>query len=326
MFLVTTNVRAADNQPPTATPLSVTTFKNTQIAITLQGLDPEGQALTYIIAARPIHGTVTFKGNTATYTPQKSYVGSDSFDFKVRDIGKLTSTSAKVTVTMKLFSASTPLNDTGSTTCSDGKSFNSLPCPVAGLPGQDAQMGRDANQATNNDVDGHRGFSFTKISNTGTKLTASAKKWSCVKDNVTGLMWEVKTDDGGLHDKDWSYTWYEPDNTKNGGDVGIQNGGVCSGTSSCDTATYVQAVNAAGWCGAKDWRMPTVDELAGITALDRSDPAIDTAYFPNTNEYANFWSSSPLGSVARYVNFTYGYDLTNTKSNAFQVRLVRSMQ
>ena len=28
------------------------------------------------------------------------------------------------------------------------------------------------------------------------------------RDNVTGLIREVKTDDGGLHDKDWTYTWY----------------------------------------------------------------------------------------------------------------------
>ena len=41
-----------------------------------------------------------------------------------------------------------------------------------------------------------------------------------MRDNVTGLMWEVKTDDGGLRDKDWTYSWYNPDATTNGGSAG----------------------------------------------------------------------------------------------------------
>jgi hypothetical protein len=28
-----------------------------------------------------------------------------------------------------------------------------------------------------------------------------------ITDNVTGLMWEKKSDDGGIHDKDNMYTW-----------------------------------------------------------------------------------------------------------------------
>ncbi len=81
-------------------------------------------------------------------------------------------------------------------------------CPKAGYPGQDAQVGRDADQSTstNNDADGRRGFNFTKIGADGkalviqnqawsnTDLETAGSKWSCVKDNVTGLIWEVKTD------------------------------------------------------------------------------------------------------------------------------------
>ncbi|UJS25750.1 Ig-like domain-containing protein [Thiothrix winogradskyi] len=239
------------------------------------------------------------------------------------------------------------LNDTGITTCSNA-STNSLPCPQADFPGQDAESGRDANQATNNDADGHRGFSFTKISSTGAELPASATAWSCVKDNVTGLMWEVKTDDGGLHDKDWTYSWYEPDGSKNSGNAGTQNGGNCGATSICDTSSYVQAVNGSGgWCGMSNWRMPTVDELFGITMLDRDSSfltagklAIDATYFPNStstlmtanwtgyefNEYALFWSASPLAfngdDYAWYVDFHFGGNSGYHKSKAFQVRLV----
>jgi len=30
-----------------------------------------------------------------------------------------------------------------------------------------------------------------------------------VRDNVTGLIWENKTDDGTIHDKNNQYTWYD---------------------------------------------------------------------------------------------------------------------
>jgi hypothetical protein len=104
--------------------------------------------------------------------------------------------------------AAGPLNDTGIVTCGDA-SNNELPCPVADYPGQDAEYGRDV---THNDPsDGHAGFSFTKLDANGSDLPASATDWSCVRDNVTGLIWEVKTDDGGLRDQDWKYTWYNPD-------------------------------------------------------------------------------------------------------------------
>jgi hypothetical protein len=91
------------------------------------------------------------------------------------------------------------LNDTGINTCSNNTK-NGLSCPVTGFPGQDAQYGRD--KTLNNNANGHAGFSFTKISSTGIALAANARIWNCVQDNVTGLLWEGKTNDGGLHDMD----------------------------------------------------------------------------------------------------------------------------
>ncbi len=163
------------------------------------------------------------------------------------------------------------LNDTGITLCSDGVS-NNLPCPVQGYPNQDAQSGRDVSK--NNSRNGHAGFDFTKISKAGVALAINSKSWSCVKDNVTGLMWEMKTDDNSLHDKNWTYSWYEPDNSKNGGFAGLQNYGSCGGTSACDTQAYVKAVNVAGWCGYKDWRMPSKTELNSIVDYGHYNPEI----------------------------------------------------
>jgi hypothetical protein len=214
------------------------------------------------------------------------------------------------------------LNDTGITTCSDN-STNGLACPINDFPNQDAQVGRD--KTKNDDSDGHAGFSFTKISDSGATLAASATSWNCVKDNVTGLTWEIKTTDSGLHDMYNGYSWYEPDNTKNGGNAGTQNGGQCKG-SDCDTNAYVKAVNAIGYCSYKDWRLPTRQELMSIVDLSRVNPTIDTTYFPNTQSNW-FWSSSRNAYNSGYVwgvDFDYGDSSSFSKeSNAVHVRLVR---
>jgi hypothetical protein len=159
-------------------------------------------------------------------------------------------------------------------------------------------------------------------------LAATAPRWNCVKDNLKGFIWEVKTDNNGLHDKDWKYTWYNPDGTKNGGDAGTQNRGSCGNTSACNTDAYVKAVNTASWCGYNNWRLPTVDELSGIASLDRTYPSIDSGYFPYTQS-SYYWSSSPVAyssDYARIVHFFNGSDGWDYKYYGNYVRLVHSGQ
>ena len=179
-------------------------------------------------------------------------------------------------------------------------------------------------------------FSYAKISNSGATLPATAKlgtgttDWACTQDNKTGLIWEVKTDDSGLRDKDWAYSWYEPDDKKNGGFVGYKNLGTCKG-SQCDTYAFTKAVNAKGLCGKKDWRMPTIEELKGLLTTTRTfnQPLnykfyIDATYFPNTN--FRFWSSSPDANDsynAWLVYFSYGFSSNDDKNLSSDVRLVR---
>jgi len=218
------------------------------------------------------------------------------------------------------------LNDTGIDWCAN-ETQNFLACPVANYPWQDAQDGRD--KTNNDDSDGHAGFSFTKLDVNGNPLAAGAATWSCVRDNVTGLIWEVKTDDGGLRDKDWTYTWYNSDAATNGGSAGTADGGNnCFNTARCDTQKYVADVNAQGFCGAHDWRLPDPRELLSIVSNDRINPAIDTTYFPNT--VASWvWSASPYAydpNYAWYVYFSGGGVDADGKNYAGSVRLVRGRQ
>ncbi|WP_341327142.1 DUF1566 domain-containing protein [Methylotuvimicrobium sp. KM2] len=220
------------------------------------------------------------------------------------------------------------LNDTGITRCSNANSPTNLICPVTGFPGQDAEFGRDA-QAMAGTLQkiggGDAGFDFTKLDNDGRPLPASATEWDCVKDNVTGLIWEVKTK-SGLRSMYNTYTWYD-------GFFGYQGSNNSCIGSSCNTYSYVQVVNEQGLCGANDWRMPDVNELLWFANNGRGFPSVDTSYFPNTPSNAYFWSSSqhpyPPNVIdwAMYVHFVYGgLDGATTKNNTMHVRLVRGVK
>jgi len=81
------------------------------------------------------------------------------------------------------------INDTGITEC------------IGASAGQDCDYGRDENPFMNSDDNGHAGFNFVKLSSAGAELSADATSWDCVQDNITGLVWEVKTDDGYYYTK-----------------------------------------------------------------------------------------------------------------------------
>lgn len=219
--------------------------------------------------------------------------------------------------------AGAELNDRGTSPCAN-ETQPGLPCPKAGYPGQSAGHGR------NDDSDGHAGFSFTKLDAAGQPLPADAAAWTCVQDNVTGLTWEVKTDDGGLRDKDNTYTWYNPDAATGGEFAGYSGGGVCTGGIGCDTDSYVQAVNAAGLCGHTDWRLPAGEELRslvdyGAAYPGSSIPTVDQRYFPHTLR-SWCWSASPVAGFsgyAWYVDFGNGYSGAGHKSVAMGIRVVR---
>ena len=229
-----------------------------------------------------------------------------------------------------------PLNDTGIDWGGDYDSGNNSDCSSNMSAPQDCHQGRDASSSTNDDSDGHAGFSFTKLDSSGNALAASASEWYCVLDNVTGLIWEVKTDDGGLRDKDDSYNWYNTDPATNGGSVGYadDDGDICYsydsayGSTYCNTEAFTARVNAVGLCGAKDWRMPSRQELHSIVDYSRYSPSIDQNFFPNTRS-GSYWSASPLAENsdgAWLLQFYSGVDNGGYHNNNYHVRLVRSSQ
>jgi hypothetical protein len=157
--------------------------------------------------------------------------------------------------------------------------------------------------------------------------TVTVDSDSCVLDTTTNLLWQTKSTEPGLHNAANTYSWFHPHEENDELDYrGLEDGGVCDG-SACDAWHYVQAVNAAGFCGYKDWRMPNKDELYSVSDLRRADspPTMNTAFFPNARS-AEYWSGNDYSfqyDTAWAWNFELGHDRVDWKKEAKLIRLVR---
>jgi hypothetical protein len=172
-------------------------------------------------------------------------------------------------------------------------------------------------------------MSFTKLDGSGNALLDSATSWVMVKDNVTGLVWEMKNskddkpDYNNPHDADNTYTWYDSNPATNGGYAGTPGTGT-------DTEDFIKALNDARYGGYSDWRMPTIKELAYIVnySIPYPGPTIDTGYFPNTVSSLYWAATTYAGGTndAWGVYFDYGYGHGDVKNGSYDVRAVRGGQ
>ena len=235
------------------------------------------------------------------------------------------------------------LPDTGITWCYNdtvavgAEASDSVARDTGSHPRQDCRYGRDPAAATGDFAKtgaGAKGLDYTKIANNGTTLTAGVAldvnptDWACTQDNITGLMWEVKTTTG-LRSSAHTYTWYNSTASTNAGNAGtVGAGSTCQTTGHCDTEKFVTDVNTATLCSYSDWRMPSLRELLTLALLDGTSPRIDPTYFPNTMA-SNCWSASsyvPDPAGAWYVFFDDGDSGASYKSVTLPARLVRGGQ
>jgi hypothetical protein len=145
------------------------------------------------------------------------------------------------------------LPDTGIDTCyndtvADGvaaSNASSIARDGGTHPRQDCRYGRDPAAAAGAPKvgAGAKGFDYTKIANDGSALAATVAlgsnptDWACTQDNITGLMWEVKTFTSGLRNKAHTYTWYNSTASTNGGTAGtVGAGSTCQTAGRCDTS------------------------------------------------------------------------------------------
>ena len=142
--------------------------------------------------------------------------------------------------------------------------------------------------------------SFQKRFSDGSALSDASSEWSCVRDKVTGLTWELKQAVGDLRALNNVYSW-------------------------TDAQTFVNDANNAGFCGVSDWRIPTREELLSI--VDRDGGQINSIYF-NDISSSGYWTSdvdvnNPLN--AWLVTFATANEQAQIQAKAAMahVRLVR---
>ena len=208
-----------------------------------------------------------------------------------------------------------PVPDTGQTACYDDAG-NIISCPSAGLP----FYGQDGNYTINP-------MSFTKLNAAGKAMPADESAWVMVRDNVTGLIWEVKQDKDGVenyvnpHDADNVYTWYDSNPATNGGNAGTPGQGT-------DTEDFINALNTDRYGGYNDWRLPTARELESIIDCGTLFPApsINATFFPNTaaSWYRSSTTMADEITVPIDVSFFYGLGVYYfSKAYAYSARAVR---
>ncbi len=178
------------------------------------------------------------------------------------------------------------------------------------------------------------GVTFTKIANNGSTLPDGAAAgggpadWACTRHNASGLIFEVKLNSpGALRHFANTYTWRNIDAGSNGGNAGAAGGGTCAG-STCDTQSYVAAVNAAGLCGGSNWRLPTHAELqriVGFAAPGTGSPVVDAAFFPNLIA-GQYWARANVAAIPTHawaVGLDDGNAQPRAKTQTYPVILVR---
>lgn len=172
--------------------------------------------------------------------------------------------------------------------------------------------------ALNSEQDGHRAhintMSYSEVPKTGGSTYARTE---CVKDNVTGLIWEGK-ESGGPRGGSTVFTNEIDASTK---DIHAAN----------NSLGYVDYVNSIELCGYSDWRLPSRSELLGLVDYNGAfpGPMINASWFPNTPAYFVYWTSaSSLQTdwIAWVVSFRSGAVVGNSRgsSSDTSVRLVRS--
>jgi hypothetical protein len=94
----------AVNDAPVAAADAVELDEDTSLAITLSGMDVDGDALEYSIASSPSNGSLSGTPPNVIYTPDADFNGADSFKFVAND-GTVDSLAAEVSITVR------PVND-----------------------------------------------------------------------------------------------------------------------------------------------------------------------------------------------------------------------
>ena len=222
------------------------------------------------------------------------------------------------------------LHDTGVTECYDESAV--IDCGDDSFPMQDADTGRDEiNEFIDKSGAGPRSFDFTKLDVNGDELPNDSLVFSCVRDNFSGLIWEVKQPStlprfGTLRSVDNYYSM-------NSDQAALTS---CPSEDECSVEMFVDTVNEQTFCGGANWRLPSYMELLQLMDyydIDKSS-LLASEYFSHTPDTAElghkfYWVSdtSAEGGASSFnwvLDLETGDDSAITFSQVAYVILVRT--
>lgn len=328
--------------------VSVSPFIESSVDIQIDSNGSAQQGIDYI--APPL-SRITFANEINTKTLSFEIIGdtvdetTESFTVRLFDATGV-ELSSQSSATITIIDDESLYNDTGLQIATNLNTGIGSDCRSTDTSlTQDCSSGRDfleQQRALTKLGRGQAGFDFTKLGASGQALnnqnrTYSATGsepagtlWSCVRDNHTGLVWEVKTI-GGVHDRDIEYQWGGV--TAIGRDRPDREGTYLNDNSGSGWDALVNASNSGnGLCGITDWRVPSIKALSSIVNYGQptvplaGPPMIDTAYFPNTAD-GSYWTATPEASrfdrawEIRFNNGS-GSDSMLERSSLNRVRLV----
>lgn len=254
-----------------------------EISIDANGSSDDGQIVSYNwTQTLGTPATIENANDVApTFTANFSDDEKITFEVSVTDDMGLSSTD---TVDIDVVKVNRFINDTGVTVSATRITVDSS-CIATEHKVHDCERGRDVAPQSKVGA-GAAGFDYTKLDASGNELAADASVWSCVRDNYSGLIWEVKTTDGGKQHNLDTYRWggkgadgYTAPNKE--------------GTYYDYWNTLVEELNDEALCGKTDWALPTQEELSGLVHRGNSTYLIDLTYFPNSIK-GRYWASSTV--------------------------------
>jgi hypothetical protein len=115
-LVATVNIAiSAVNDAPTAFAQQIALITNSQHSIVLTGNDIEGDLLSYQIQSQPNNGTLSGTAPHLVYQADASFIGTDSFTYRVND-GVIDSVTALVTITVNEVNVSPKISSQPHTT------------------------------------------------------------------------------------------------------------------------------------------------------------------------------------------------------------------
>jgi hypothetical protein len=199
----------------------------------------------------------------------------------------------------------------GTLSCTVGCGYDTSLCECA--PGQFPATGQTTCWDSSGGVIPCAGSGHDGEIQAGATLAYTDNGDGTISDLNTGLMWEKKSDDGSIHDKDTAYTW---DNA---------------------FAVHVAGLNSAVFAGHTDWRLPNVKELQSIVDYERWSPSVDPVFHTSClpactvtscscTASLNYWSSATVAYSPGFAWLVYFYGgdvLYDAKGGGYSVRAVR---